>query len=67
MLSHTCMIWTYSGFGYCCTDKSYMYRYWILYHSASQGQIDNATINNHVGLDILAKRHKKVSQALKGC
>ena len=37
-------IWTHSGFGYCCTDKSYMYRYWILFHSASQGQIDKATI-----------------------
>ena len=41
-----CMIWTYSGFEYCCTKKSYMYRYWILFHNANRGQIQymNATI-----------------------
>ena len=60
-----CMIWTYSGVGYCCTDKSYMYRYWILSHSESQGQIDECN-SNHVGLNSLAKRHKKRLPGFKG-
>ena len=44
IIAPVCTISTYSGFGYCCTDKSDMYRYWILFDSASQDQIDNAII-----------------------
>ena len=43
-----------------CIDIGYFF------HSASQGQLDECN-NDHVGLDVLAKKNKHTSHALKGC
>ena len=55
----------YNGIGYCCLSKIDLHQYWILFQSASQCTMYEFN-NNHVVLNIIAKRHKNVSYALKG-